>query len=93
MSTNDGGPAFPCLKKWQADSRGGACNTGYEVREFDGGMSLRDYLAAQAMGAMVAGLFHADILPGDYEASIKRLPLASYNLADAMLAERAKATP
>ena len=60
---NDGGPAFP------------AC----ERPGYTSGISLRDYFAAQALGAA--------LLPGR---TAQELAEECYILADAMLAEREK---
>jgi len=48
MDKNNGGPAFPEKKRRYVD--------GYATSEFDpvSGMSLRDYLAAKAMAALIA---------------------------------------
>lgn len=68
----DGGPAFP----------GGATE---ESAPYNGGMSLRDYIAAQALTGIIAiaqreNFFDAEAIAQD-----------AYKVADAMLAERAKA--
>lgn len=75
---NDGGPAFP---NTQDASKWGSWDTG---------MSLRDYFAAKAMlgiYTMVAGSAHT-VSSGQPEQDIA---LQAYAMADAMLAERAKA--
>lgn len=71
------------------------CNDGsiYEVREKTqdgGGMSLRDWFAGMALPEFING---AHIYSGDTEGfvkNIKQVPRLAYELADAMLAERAK---
>lgn len=79
---HDGGPAFPV--------HGGADPVNDDPRNhtLGGGMSLRDWLAGQAMGALIAG-FTAD--GGDYPHRENTAAWA-YAQADAMLAERSKAT-
>ena len=80
MSKKTGGPAFPMMHKWRADSYGAAANTGYEVEEYYAGMTLRDYFAAKAMQGFGA------TTGWDY----KYLSEHAYLIADAMLAEREK---
>lgn len=71
----DGGPAFPCLDSTES---------GLHLRE--PGMSLRDYLAAKAMQGMLADM--PKLLHGfNWQENVAR---ASYEIADAMLAEREK---
>lgn len=94
MNQQDGGPAFPRPMG----------NNGYaDVEDHDSnseqeGMSLRDYFAAKAMHAE---LVTAGALPDPAEALsraateagqtiVERIAFNSYQLADAMLAERAK---
>lgn len=72
----DGGSAFP-------NSRSVGAAT-----VVDGGMSLRDYFAAKAAQGSMSIL--ADVAMEDGERIIGRIAAASYMLADAMLAERAK---
>ncbi len=79
---NDGGPAF-------ARPVGNNGATDYEDREANyeqEGMSLRDYFAGQALAGLCAN-GESVIIDGE------RTPIqaAAYRLADAMLAERAKA--
>ena len=66
MSTNDGGPAFP---------HDGQHN-------YTGGMTLRDYFAAQAMQAFIGKLVNGD------ETSSALIPELSYAMADVMLKAR-----
>ena len=85
MSNKTGGPAFPMMHKWRADSYGAAANTGYEVEEYYAGMTLRDYFAAKAMQGALAGLStRGEVL------SYTELAGFSYEVADAMIAEREK---
>ncbi|MCC7414382.1 MAG: hypothetical protein IT495_22395 [Gammaproteobacteria bacterium] len=66
MSINDGGPAFP---------HDGQHN-------YTGGMTLRDYFAAEAMQAFIGKLVNGD------ETSSALIPELSYAMADAMLKAR-----
>jgi len=75
MSTkNDGGPAFPNLKAHDSGPR--------DAR--NGGMSLRDWLAGQAL---VSGWLPTQVAA---EVGVQQLAWHCYDIADAMLAERAK---
>lgn len=75
----DGGPAFPSKK--QVHRMGYATNEWVPVN----GMTLRDYFAAKAMQGMLADL--PKTLYGlDWQINVAR---ASYEVADAMLKERA----
>lgn len=71
MSTNDGGPAFP--NRW-AD--------GHE----DMGMSLRDWFAGQALGAVIE-MFGTHAAGA---ATTQNFATEAYRIADAMLAHRNK---
>lgn len=72
---DNGGPAFPC--------EGGEASGLHP----DPGMTLRDYFAAAAMQGMYAGLgAAARVGPKHFAADAA----AFYQVADAMLAERAK---
>lgn len=75
----DGGPAFPSGQLVSDDSYKGW--TKHEA--VNQGMSLRDWLAGQALAGMIAGSQGLDI-------SIEKFASQSYNLADAMLKERLK---
>lgn len=60
----------------------------------DHGMTLRDYFAAAAMQGMLASGHETAIERASTAAGgdpVRGLALASYGMADAMLAERAKA--
>lgn len=74
--TNDGGPAFPHL-----DLYTGAGNPQPAPVQYNG-MTLRDWFAGQALAGMLS----------DHEVDVNANTFASisYDLADAMLAERAK---
>lgn len=90
MSKDTGGPAFPDRLKLAADS-------GFYVY---GGMTLRDYFATQAMlGEIVTSA--SDATPKAAQALVDAAVMAgrspaeqiaanAYEIADAMLAERAK---
>lgn len=77
---DDGGPAFPTLYLNGSD--------GSQFQSTDGGMTLRDYFAAQLASGMMAGLLadgsHCEMEQADTHARI------FYAFADAMLKERAK---
>ena len=83
MSKDNGGPAFPF---GQTDELSGQLVNGWGSE----GMTLRDYFAAKALGALLGsskpGGWHVGPTGNDNE----WLAAASYGLADAMLAERAK---
>lgn len=76
---NDGGPAFP---------RPYSCQNIPAQR----GMSLRDYFAGQALAGMLAanGVMEEATKVGDQPQI--GLAVVAYNIADAMIAERAKET-
>lgn len=68
--SNTGGPAFPC-------------HPGIENPIYDG-MTLRDYFAAKAMVALLAGKFP---ITKEIDAE-QRIAVAAYQMADAMLGAR-----
>ena len=78
---NDGGSAFPRLRSGHVQEARGS---GDENMSFTtvGGMSLRDYFAAQALANLVRG--------DAFRTSLPQLAQYAYELADAMLTERAK---
>ena len=80
MAKNDGGPAFPTF-------------TG-ESRDNAAGMSLRDYFAAQALEGWLAFGTPQRILEHASAETVKStdemIVARCYQLADAMIAERAK---
>lgn len=86
MNTNDGGPAFPRNGKLKrcADADGLPVT---HVMEFHNGMSLRDWFAGQAL----AGMSEYAMGRLDYTEALESVVAMSYRLADAMIAERAKA--
>lgn len=53
------------------------------------GMSLRDYFAAKAMSAIICKAIDSACI-GQVSAAVDEACKASYKIADAMLAERAK---
>jgi len=74
----DGGPAFP------TENAPGESSYGYPTMVRSAGMSLRDYFAAHALHGLIAS---NDEDAGD---RITDLPAYAYQIADAMIAERAK---
>ena len=80
MSEKDGGPAFPVSTRPMENETGYGHQDGFSTWQH-GGMTLRDYFAAKAMQSMLG------VIPAD---GAKALAVASYAMADAMLAERAK---
>lgn len=78
MSTKpDGGSAFPRQPLWQID--------GSQVSLVQEGMTLRDYFAGQAL----INMSHPEVLKVS-EVDASCIAEACYEVADAMLAERAK---
>lgn len=77
MSAQDGGPAFPI---WQEDM-----NLGDTAGP---GMTLRDYFAAAALGAMSAEIKRN----AEFGFSMKDLASKAFVIADAMIAHRAALT-
>lgn len=77
MSKNNGGPAFPTLAVMG------------DIAASEGGMTLRDYFAAKAMQGAMASFING--IPANAETDTQ-LAKASYLIADAMLAEREKAS-
>lgn len=79
MTTETGGPAFPC-------EGGKKFISGNEIRKTlpSSGMDLRDYFAAKALPHLMA--HHGDNLPNVH----KDVAEESYRIADAMLAARTK---
>lgn len=87
MAKNDGGPAFPNAGEPMEYVKGIDPNSapmrisGYPHSD---GMTLRDYFAAKAMAAIVSATAEPEIIAASIFAR------DAYELADAMLAERAK---
>ena len=79
---NDGGPAFPVPHL--VTVHGEVVNHGAT-----GGMSLRDYFAAKAMGHLSQPLLKAMAQQG-IPPNCHEVAKLCYEIADAMLAERAK---
>ena len=77
MSTKSGGSAFP-----QSDS--GQHSTGFDLppQRHHPGMTLRDYFAGQALTGIL------DITPLRDMSDFDMVARRSYNMADAMIAER-----
>ena len=76
MNKETGGPAFPSESVY---ARCEAC--GWDENSSVPGMTLRDYFAAKAMQALVS-----------YDMRLKweRIAETAYEIADAMIAERAR---
>ena len=74
MAKNDGGPAFP---------RTGWTATNQETMWPEDGMSLRDYLAGQAIAGMCAN-------PALASSSVDNWARVAYQISDALIAEREK---
>lgn len=88
MTTETGGPAFPC-------EGGNKFISGNEIRKTlpSSGMTLRDYLAAKAMQGYLANAWQAETLDSLGESSAQQMATVaeiSYCMADAMLAARTK---
>lgn len=86
---NNGGPAFPQSKKGYTSGINGSSD--HVVFDVTGGMSLRDYFAAQVLPQIYAASapdFARSNMKGDEYASITSA--CAYMIADAMLAERTK---
>lgn len=69
---NDGGPAFPCTGK---------------IGEVSGA-SMRDWFAAKALNALLGGAPRGTSFGVDHMDTNMNYALASYAMADAMLAAR-----
>ena len=83
---NDGGPAFPLNFTIRMPEGSGLIPT----TQIGSGMSLRDYFAAAALQGILAANY--DPYGGEKSAASDDAACAlhSYNIADAMLAERDK---
>lgn len=88
---NDGGPAYPTRKNINMVDKGGQT---FHAGVADlPGMSLRDWLAGQAIGAASDGFL--EVVRATPEAisdltAPEAISIAAYKIADAMLTERAK---
>ena len=71
-----GGPAFPSSSTSMPNT-----HPSFRTKITDGGMTLRDYFAAKALQALIAG-------PIEY--SDPELAEGAYQIADAMIEERSK---
>jgi len=80
MSKNTGGPAFPAVERLVRDMR-----NNFDA-DISGGMTLRDYFAAKAMAPMVQNRMVGSSQYGNEVEIAAR----AYEIADAMIAERAK---
>lgn len=81
---DDGGYVFPQAHEMIDAYRGGFIGIGHS-----GGMSLRDYLAGQAIAGMMADP-NCDPPPGE---GLRILARGAYAVADAMLAVRKEPKP
>lgn len=90
---NDGGPVYPFN---EVEPANGHFDGVYEIEKQHAGMSLRDHFAALAMQAMCAGEGARTVAARDGRFDEtnwdKVVAMNAYEFADAMLAERAKAT-
>jgi hypothetical protein len=77
LKINDGGPAF-------ARAAGP-----HGLSQSQNGMSLRDYLAGQAVIGLIGGRNWSEVKGGD-DAVIKQWAVSAYLVADAMIAARSK---
>ena len=80
MTEKTGGPAFPCDSEWR---------DGKEVWPQSAGMSLRDWFAGQALAGYTAS---GDLNPYGVKSpeSWAKVAACMYDIADAMIEERAK---
>lgn len=92
MAKKTGGPAFPVEVEYNDGEPIGRQTS--PVHGFATGLSIRDWFAGQAMQAMFAGPGARDVADRDdrYDETNWAQVVASnaYEMADAMLAERAK---
>jgi hypothetical protein len=82
----DGGPAFPSGEKYTTWDSFSATSTEHSKGPLIKGMSLREYFAAKA----IQGYLAAPDMPANWTPA--RYAQAAYEMADAMIAERNKAT-
>ncbi|MHA4979012.1 hypothetical protein ACX0K2_21215 [Pseudomonas extremorientalis] len=85
MSIQDGGPAFPVA---DYDHMVFEPKTVAETKRDLSGMGLRDYFAAKALAAMISNTTRSVDLGVSYPQNNANFALASYAVADAMLAAR-----
>ena len=78
MEKRDGGPAFPRLM-----------GNMYGI-EAEGGLSIRDYFAGQALMGLLAGALRPHVEGKDASTDRSAWAESAYLYADAMLAERSK---
>lgn len=77
--TNDGGPAFPASLSGSIDTASiSGCHS--VVLNAEGGMSLRDWFAGQAVAGMMTGSMYLN--------TGAEVAKAAYAIADAMLQQR-----
>lgn len=80
----DGGPAFP--RPASEDTSGGTLCDGNSIMDAQRGMSLRDYFAGQAL----VGIMSDPGMRPCNESEFGHMAMRLYQVADAMLVERAK---
>lgn len=81
MSANNGGPAFPCEREY-----------GPKLESAEG-LSMRDYFAAKAIGPIVTCPFPLREMGYSMQNGLsimENYAALAYQIADAMLSERAK---
>lgn len=83
----NGGPAFPCGESYSTTDLAGNTTT-HRKGPLKYGMTLRDYFAAKAMQAMLAG--HISHYGHENYWAPQALASEAYERADAMLKEREK---
>lgn len=88
MPKEDGGPAFPGTRAEHFP--GTTVHPALETQVSYPGMTLRDYFAAQAVGAAAAAYASGAIPPEEGVPASKVIADVSYTIADAMLQERSK---
>jgi hypothetical protein len=86
---DDGGPAFPSGESFHVKDVITGLSTKHSKGAFYDGMSLRDWFAGQALAGLLASLTEEE-QGQEKPLSVwsKRLALASYSYADAMIAAR-----
>lgn len=92
MSTIDGGPAFPGNGEQFIDGPQGRMAQSAWGMEGSRGMSLRDYFAAKTMQSIISRRHDTPAVTlAEAKEKAEIVARTSYLMADAMLAERAKA--
>jgi hypothetical protein len=88
---NNGGPAFPQIRTNREEQTGSTHEHAVDIANVHsyGGMTMRDYFAAQALPQVMQSADNQSVLAWPNWA--KEVAAASYEIADAMLAERERA--